>query len=121
MQLKTPCYELPTQHQYYNIFGGILQSLLLQHIPPMCEGPILKFLFTNVLKNLASWNMQASNNIQSKEAMRCAVFSLDGRVLFDGDVQPGQQSLYLGHSGWAVVRCISQAGKVWTNRVLMPQ
>ena len=60
-------------------------------------------------------------NIQSKEAMRCAVFSLDGRVLFDGDVQPGQQSLYLGHSGWAVVRCISQAGKVWTNRVLMPQ
>jgi hypothetical protein len=60
-------------------------------------------------------------NVTSLEPMRCAVFTMDGRILFDGDLEPGMQSLYLAHSGWVVVRCISQTGQDWTSRVLMPK
>ena len=60
-------------------------------------------------------------NVTGLESMRCAVFTMDGRILFDGDLEPGMQSLYLGHSGWVVVRCISQTGQDWTSRVLMPK
>ena len=58
-------------------------------------------------------------NVVGQSAMRCAVFTLDGRVMFDGDLAPGQTPLALDHTGMVVVRCISRTGEVWTSRVMM--
>ena len=48
---------------------------------------------------------------------QCAVFGLDGRILFDGDLAPGRHRLGIPYSGWIVVRLQSEAGEVWTKRI----
>ncbi len=47
----------------------------------------------------------------------CAVFGMDGRILFDGALPTGRHSLAVGQSGWIVVRCVTSNGRTFTQRI----
>lgn len=51
--------------------------------------------------------------------VQCSVFGADGRVLFDGELEAGAHQLQLQQSGWVVVRCITPAGAIFTERIWM--
>lgn len=58
-------------------------------------------------------------DVVSERAAQCAVFSLDGRVLFEGHLEAGRVTLGLDHIGFAVVRMMQPDGTAWTDRVWM--
>jgi len=62
---------------------------------------------------------QGQLEVSCDHAARCAIFSLDGRVLFDGDIDAGRHLLDLDHTGWTVIRCMTSSGSVWMERIWM--
>ena len=58
-------------------------------------------------------------DVVSERAAQCAVFSVDGRVLFEGYLEAGRATLGLDHRGFVVVRMMQNDGTAWTNRVWM--
>lgn len=62
---------------------------------------------------------QGQVELQSNEPVRCAILSLDGRILFDGPLESGRHTLRLDHQGWAAVRFLTASGTVWTDRIWM--
>lgn len=58
--------------------------------------------------------------ITSQEAHSMSVLTIDGRILFDGELEAGTHTLTLPHSGLAIVHAVSASGtahsrKVWLN------
>ena len=58
-------------------------------------------------------------DVVSERAAECAVFSVDGRVLFEGHLEAGKATLALDHTGFAVVRMVQPDGTAWTDRIWM--
>lgn len=58
-------------------------------------------------------------DVVSEQAAQCAVFSLDGRVLFEGHLEAGRATLGLDHTGFVVVRMTQSDGTAWTDRIWM--
>ncbi|MGB0510673.1 MAG: hypothetical protein ACPGGB_07095, partial [Flavobacteriales bacterium] len=58
-------------------------------------------------------------DVVSERAAQCAVFSLDGRVLFEGHLETGRSTLGLDHTGFVVVRMTQPDGTAWTDRIWM--
>lgn len=49
----------------------------------------------------------------------CTVFGMDGRILYDGALSAGSHALTVGQTGWIVVRCLTPAGRIFTQRIWM--